>query len=487
MNRHLEELLSEVDRKEFYGERDQLVTGISCDSRSIKPGYAFVAISGEKANGHDFIDQALKKGTKVVFGEKPYSELTTTPPTYIKTENARETLARLSHAFFGKPTNNLYTVGITGTNGKTTTVHLTKKVLGEEKSEIISTITNKEIPGTKRPVTTPESPEIHEIAGEAIKNGKENFILEVSSHSLSLERVTAVEFNCGVFTNLTRDHLDYHDSLEAYKEEKMKLFRYLTKEGTAVVNGDEEFSEEIEKEADGEVIQYGLDKTADVIATDIKKSKKGNEFVVLSPWGTQRIKTDLFGIYNVYNTLAAITVGLNRGIDLARIGRLLESVKGIRGRMEKLELTTGADIYIDFAHNSGAIEQILRELSQLYPTTSIVFGCGGESDKGKRPEMGRVASKYANRIFITDDNPKSEDRMEILSEIQKGIKENSNYSVIPDRKTAIEKAIDELKPESCLLIAGKGHEQYQIVSDNWISHNDKEFVEKICREKSLIQ
>jgi len=486
LKRHLDELLSEIDQEEFYGERDQLLTGISYDSRSVEPGHAFIAISGKKADGHNYIDEAVKKGTKVVFGEESYSRLTTSPPTYVKTKNTRKTLARLSHAFFGKPTNNLYTVGITGTNGKTTTAHLTKTVLGEDKSEIISTVTNEEVPGTKKPVTTPESPKIHEIAHGAVQNGKENFILEVSSHSLSLERVAGVEFNCGVFTNLTRDHLDHHESLKTYKEEKMKLFKYLPKEGTAVVNRDEEFSEEIEKETESEVIQYGLDKTADVIAAELEKSRKGNEFTVHSPWGTERIKTDLFGIYNVYNALAAISVGLNRGIELTKIGRLLEGVRGVRGRMEKMELTTGANVYIDFAHNSGAIEQILRELSQFYPTTSIVFGCGGESDRGKRPEMGRIASEYADRIYITDDNPKSEDRMEILKEIENGVKKDSNYSIIPGRKAAIEKAIDELAPEGCLLIAGKGHERYQIVSDNWISHNDKEFVKKICREKSLI-
>lgn len=486
MKKSLTELLERIECEEVYGERDRVISGITYDSRSVEDGNLFLAIPGTNLDGHDFISDALNKGATVVVGEKSREELDTGSATYIRVKDSRHEMARLSSSFYDEPTTSLFTVGITGTNGKTTTAHLTKKVLGERKTETISTITNEPVPGKEGPVTTPESPRIQEAARDIKDRGKKNLVLEVSSHSLALDRVAEVDFDVGLFTNLSRDHLDYHSSMDDYKREKMKLFNYLNRDGTAVLNVDEAFSREIERSTAAETIKYGLTQKADVVGADIKRSRSGISFKIHSAWGTKAIKMDLFGVYNIYNSLGAITVGLTQGVELSRIAKKLEESNPLPGRMERIELDNGADIYVDFAHNPGALERTLTELSRLYETVSVVFGCGGESDRGKRPEMGKVASQYSNMVYLTDDNPKEEDRMEILREIEEGMDENSNHIVIPDRKEAISKAIDDIDPESSLLIAGKGHERYQIVGDNWISYDDREFVKQVCRKKSLI-
>ncbi|MBS3765179.1 UDP-N-acetylmuramoyl-L-alanyl-D-glutamate--2,6-diaminopimelate ligase [Candidatus Bipolaricaulota bacterium] len=486
MKKGLPELLGRIEYQEVHGEKDKAVSGISHDSRAIEEGDLFLAIPGGNVDGHDFIAEAVDNGAEAIVGEKKREELCVGPVTYIRVRNSRKQMARISSSFYDDPTDSLFTIGITGTNGKTTTTHLTEEVLGKEETDAISTITNEAVPGQEGPVTTPESPRIQEIARDILKSGKTNFVLEVSSHSLELDRVAGINFDVGLFTNLTRDHLDYHSSIGEYKNAKKKLFHCLNNGDTAILNDDEDFSEEIEKVANSETVKYGLTGSADVSAGYIKRTKKGISFKVHSPWGSAKIESGLFGVYNVYNALGAITVGLTRGIELSEIAVRLERLNSLPGRMEKYELNNGADIYVDFAHNPGALERTLAELSHLYESVSVVFGCGGESDHGKRPEMGKVAEQYGSMVYLTDDNPKEEDRMKILREIEKGMSKNSSHSVVPNRKEAIEQAIDDLEPESSLLIAGKGHESYQIVEGEWINYDDREYVEKLCREKSLI-
>ncbi len=486
MKMNLDELIKELDHERVYGQTELVLSGITHDSRNVKGGDLFIAVEGENFDGHDYVKNAAKAGAAAVIGEKSYSSVESLSVPYVKVSNSRRALSSASHKFYGAPTSNLFTVGVTGTNGKTTTVHLINKVFGKGESETISTITNLDQPGNPEPVTTPEAPRIHEAAASTRARGKENLVLEVSSHGLSMGRVSAVDFDVGVFTNITRDHLDYHETMEEYKNKKSLLFSYLTPDGTAVLNGDQEFSEELESITEAKPIRYGLGDDSDVTARKVQVNTSGLSFDVRSPWGNSRVDLNLFGKYNVYNSLAAITVGLVKGVKLAKITERLAGAGPLSGRMEKLELANGADVYVDFAHNSGALENALSGLKRLYDTVSVVFGCGGESDRGKRPEMGSVAEEYADRVYITDDNPKKEDRWEILNEIAEGIEDSSLLSIIPDRKKAIESAVEKLNSGESLLVAGKGHERYQVVGGQWIEYNDMEYLRDLCREKGLI-
>lgn len=485
MEKNLGELLSDIKYLSVNGPRDQQLTGIHYDSRGVKEGNAFVAIPGYYTDGHEYIPQAVKNGARVVFGEVPHSQIEGTPPTYVQVSDSRKLLARASHLFFDRPTEELFVTGITGTNGKTTTAHLADKVLGE-KTDLITTLTHAESLPEEEPVTTPEAPVIHEIARTNLRKGVKDLVLEVSSHGLSLERVNCVDFDCGVFTNLTRDHLDFYDSMEEYANEKIKLFTGLTEEDTAIVNSGEDLSKRIIAETKARIIKYGIDQNSEVVAEDIAKTKTGITFRLISPWGAESVNLGFPGVYNVYNALAAASIGLIRGIDLSRIVERLEAADRLPGRLEKLELKNGSDVYVDFAHNPGALERALIELKDHYERVLLVFGCGGMSDRGKRPEMGKVATEYADKFFITDDNPKGENRTTILDEIEQGVGKGADYEVIPERKSAINAAMEKLTPGSCLLIAGKGHERYQIVSGEWIEYNDMNFIEKLAREKSLI-
>lgn len=486
MKKNLNRLLEELDYERVYGEVNSNLTGISYDSRDVETGDVFVAIEGKSFDGHDYSKNAAKAGAVAVIGEKVYDSVNSGSAPYVQVKDSRRALSQISSEFYDKPTSDLFTVGVTGTNGKTTTTHLVKKVLGSRATETISTITNREVPGNPEPVTTPEAPRIHELASNARSEGKQNFVLEVSSHGLAMSRVASVDFEVGVFTNITRDHLDYHESIEEYKSKKSLLFSYLTPADTAVLNKDQEFSKELASTTEADIISYGLGSSSDVKADNLRINSSGISFEVRSPWGKSEMELNLFGEYNVYNSLAAVTVGLVKGLELPEITERLAGIGPLSGRMEKLELSNGADVYVDFAHNSGALEKALSGLNQLYDRVSVVFGCGGESDRGKRPEMGSVAEKHADRIYITDDNPKREDREDILDEIASGIEDSSLYSIIPNRKEAIESAVDQLDSGEALLVAGKGHERYQVVGEEWIEYNDMEYLEKLCREQGLI-
>ncbi len=486
MEKNLKSLLDQIDYLDYKGKKDLNVTGISHDSRSVEPGDAFVAISGLHSDGHDYIENAVRNGAVTVFGEKKPADLSFKPESYIRIRDSRKLLARISHLFYDRPTKNLYSVGITGTNGKTTTAHFAGLVLGEDRTETISTITNTDETQVEGPVTTPEAPSIQQRAFRAFREGKKNLVLEVSSHSLSLDRVRSVDFDCAVFTNLTRDHLDYHDSMAAYGKEKLKLFQSLSGEDTAIVNSDDDFSEKIVRETQAEVLGYGLGKQADVIAREVEQLRQGISFNINSPWGRASVRLGFLGRYNVYNALAAATIGLVKGREIKDIVADLERAETLAGRMERIKLNNGSHIYVDFAHNPGALKRALSELKDIYDSVLVVFGCGGESDRGKRPKMGKIATELADMAYITDDNPKKEDRTKILREIEHGIEKEEKYEIIPERKEAIEAAIEDLRSGGCLLVAGKGHERHQIVSDNWLDYNDAEYIKELAKEKSLL-
>ncbi|MFW6012758.1 MAG: UDP-N-acetylmuramoyl-L-alanyl-D-glutamate--2,6-diaminopimelate ligase [Candidatus Bipolaricaulota bacterium] len=467
-------IFREVSFRKLYGTFDTKIEGINHDSRKVEPGDIFVAIQGENVDGHEYIGQALKKGAALVVGERNYSDLDFQPPRYVQAQDSREALSKLSDAFFDHPSQKLFAVGITGTNGKTTTAHLVSEVLGREKTALISTINNPQRSGEKGPVTTPEAPVLHRRAARALNSGKKNFVMEVSSHSLAFKRVSTIEFNCGIFTNLTRDHLDYHQTLEDYKATKLRLFENLPDHGFALINADEKFSSSFKRASKGKVLTYAIDEPADLRGVDIQKTPGKLEFSVKGKSLNLRIELGLLGSFNVYNALAAVGVGLVKGLEPDEIEARLRSHDSLPGRMERFQLPNGADAVVDFAHNPGALKTALKELRQHYGGVYVVFGCGGDSDKGKRPLMGKFASRHADYSVITNDNPKGEDPKEITDQIREGFDSHSSFDVIRDRSTAIKKAASRAGAGDVILVAGKGHERYQIIDGQWLEYSDRQ-------------
>lgn len=476
------DLIEDIAYLDITGPKNLEITGITYDSRTSEDGYLFVAIKGKKFDGHDYITDAFNNGAKAAAGEKRMSpEDFPAGTAYVRVPDSRIALATISDLFYDKPTEKLFSVGITGTNGKTTTAHLTKELLGSASTEVINTVRTAHMVSGQEPVTTPESSEVHRNAYRALQQGKIYYVVEVSSHGLAMERVGKVDFDMGIFTNLTRDHLDYHLSMEEYANSKLKLFRGLSQVNTAIVNNDDDFTSTITEATKASTITYGISSPADVTATGIEASARGVKFRVVSPWGSGDFFLPYIGTYNVYNALPAITVGLLADHDLDSMQEVLHNVPKIPGRMEKIGLDEDSAVFVDFAHNPGGLEHSLSELNQLYPRVSVIFGCGGLSDRGKRPEMGRIASSLANEVILTNDNPKSENPDQIIEEIESGIPENFHYDVIPDRKAAIEKGLSRLDPGEALLIAGKGHERFQVFEDEVIEFNDADYVREITK------
>ncbi len=450
------------------------ITGIGHDSRIIKPGMIFVAITGFNKDGHQYIDSAIERGACALFGEKPIAD---SPVPYFRVTNSRLAMAYLAAAYFSDPTRKLYTVGVTGTNGKTTTAHLIASLLGRDQTALISTVTNE---GTGiSTITTPESPYIHERAFNALQSGKENFVLEVSSIAGVLYRTALIDFDVAVFTNFSRDHLDFHKRMEVYRDAKLRLARDLKPTGRVIANIDDPVGRLFIEVSPAEPLSYSIDCQADLMAKDILLSRDESQFTARYGGEEVRVKTRLIGRYNIYNLLAAIAVGLDKGLSLADAGMRLQNISAVTGRFEQYQALSGAMVIIDFAHNPDALEKTLQMIREIYRPARIIclFGCGGESDNGKRPVMGEIAGRLADHTIITTDNPKSEDTDEIITQIETGIiRTNGEYSRITDRKEAICQAVAIAEADDIVLLAGKGHEQSQVFKDQTVVYSDYQFL-----------
>jgi len=473
MPTRLGELLKKIECERVFGRSDRLIRGITCDSRRVKPADLFVAIDGSKDDGHRYILEAVRRGAVAVVGEC----FSIVPPsvTCITVGDSRRALAELACAFYSFPTEKLFTVGVTGTNGKTSITYLAASVLGKKKTEISNTVINALQRGWQN--TTPGALEIQGLAYDALKAGKENLVLEVSAHALSQERVHGVDFDAAVFTNLTQDHFDYYRGFEDYLGAKLKLFTSLRRGAFAIINRDDSYASAFIKSTKAQILTYGLSSEADLWADDIRLDPEGSYFEVHTPKGIIPIRTKLAGLFYVYNILAAIGVGLVKGVSLEQIKAGIEAVDHIEGRFEQYLTLDGIRIVIDFAHSPDSLEKMLRTLRAFYSRVITVFGCGGESDRLKRPIMGRISGELSDHTIITSDNPKSEDPQIIIREIEAGIKPlKVPYEAIVDRKAAICRALKLAKPDDAVLIAGKGHERTQIFQDREIEFNDKEFL-----------
>jgi len=460
------------------------VRGITHDSHKVKEGYVFVAIKGHKVDGHDFIIGAIEKGAIALVVEKKI-ELASRIPQII-VSNTRYALAALSSRFYGEPSSKMTVVGITGTNGKTTTSYLTKAIIEASggKAGLIGTIQyqiGKRVIQAKE--TTPESVEIQGYLSEMLKSGMKYAIIEASSHALSQHRLDGIRFSSAIFTNLSIEHLDYHTNIRNYRTEKLKLVKGLGIEAFTILNADHNASKHFAECTKSQVVWYGIKKkNADVTAEIIHMGVDTTQFLLNSPWGKIIINLNLVGKHNVYNALAAAANALALGFKIDTIKTGIESLSVVPGRLEKIDCGQEFDIYIDFAHTHQALQVVLSTLREI--TTGriiLVFGCGGDRDRKKRPKMGHIAEKYADLFWITSDNPRSEDPNSIIYEIQKGVRKEGCFRVQADRKIAIKEALLEAKKGDAVIIAGKGHEQCQISKDTTIPFDDREVVRQILQ------
>ncbi len=447
------------------------ITGISYDSRRITPGNLFVAIPGFVVDGHDYILDAVSRGAAAVVCER---KLETAVPMII-IPDARIALARLSAAFYDHPTRELFTVGVTGTNGKTTVCHLAAHLLGEGKSALLSTVATEQ--RGMHAVTTPESPFIQRFARQALSEGKENFVLEVSSAGLSLHRTDCVDFDVAAFTNLTHDHLDFHHDREAYLSAKLLLFQGLKQDGVAIINRDDPMADRFIAATRARVITYAIHRKADLQAVDPEYQLKETSFTLKMGKEAVQMRISLPAEHNVYNALAAFGIGLAKGLRPDEIAARLATAHSVVGRYQFFRAKTGATVIVDFAHSPDSLERMLRSLHPYYARIICVFGCGGESDRAKRPRMGRISGKLADITILTTDNPKTEDPARIIAEIEAGIRPTGGtYERIVDRKDAIRRALALANPKDVILLAGKGHEPYQIIGHRFIPYSDAGFL-----------
>ncbi|WZL74734.1 UDP-N-acetylmuramoyl-L-alanyl-D-glutamate--2,6-diaminopimelate ligase [Clostridiaceae bacterium 35-E11] len=484
----LSELIKDVEVVKTTDGMNIEITGVAYDSRKIQANDVFVCVEGFKVDGHNYIEEAMKKGAKALIVEKDIMPINDIP--VIKVDDSRKALAVISSNFYRNPTKDMNIIGVTGTNGKTTTTHLIKNILetNHVPSGLIGTISyqilDKEYKANN---TTPESLELQRLFREMLDDNVDTCVMEVSSHSLDMNRVAGIQYNVGVFTNLTPDHMDYHVNIENYKNAKTKLF-YQTSLAN-IINIDDPYGKEIAhqiKDLKVSLVTYGVKRDADIYAQNIRISPKGTHFALITPKFRGNVKIATPGMFSVYNALAASAVCYVLGYDFEQIRKGLESIQGVPGRFESVQDTGDYTIIVDYAHTPDALENALNTMKEFAEGKIItVFGCGGDRDKTKRPMMGAVAGRLSDYCIITSDNPRSEEPKAIIDDIEVGIKDTScKYKKIVDRKEAIKKAIEISKPKDIILIAGKGHETYQILGDKVIHFDDKEIAQKILREEA---
>lgn len=477
-----------IKAKGWGGNLDISFSGLHYDSREIKPGDVFVAIKGYKTDGHQYIRQAVEKGACGIILEQECPVPEDTP--WIKVENSRLALSRLAAFFFNYPSSGLHVIGVTGTNGKTTTAFLVEKILYAtgRKVGLIGTIENR-IAGVpiKTKFTTPDALELQELLSRMAGEGADSVVMEVSSHALALHRVADCEFNGAVFTNLTQDHLDFHKSTEDYFHAKAGLFKQLgsgDKEGKyAVVNIDSPYAGDIISLTQVPVITYGIDHGADVAASNIEVGPRGTSLTVTASGRQIDLKLKLVGRFNVYNALAACGVALMENVDPEIIRTALEETGGIPGRFEAIYEGQPFGVIVDYAHTPDGLKNILETAREVTKGRVItVFGCGGDRDKTKRPLMGEAVAIYSDYCIVTSDNPRSEAPGAIIQDILPGVRKITEaFKVVENRREAISEAINMAGEGDMVVIAGKGHETYQIVGSEVLHFDDREEARAVLR------
>ncbi|RCX22823.1 UDP-N-acetylmuramoylalanyl-D-glutamate--2,6-diaminopimelate ligase [Fontibacillus phaseoli] len=482
----LKDLANYIIASEIQGDAEVECSGISIDSRKIQSGDLFLCLPGHTVDGHDYAQKASDQGAAALVVQR-WLEDVELPQ--LKVKDSRLAMAVLGNVFFGSPSSRMKVIGVTGTNGKTTTTYLIERILEDQgkNTGLIGTIQRK-FAGRTFPMsgTTPESLDLQRYLHEMQEAEAAYCVMEVSSHALEQGRVKGTRFRTAIFTNLTQDHLDYHHSMEEYRAAKGLFFSRLGNtydpssdlRSYAVLNADDPASAYFAKQTAAETITYGVEHEADIRASNISITAKGTSFHVDTFRGSADIMLKMVGKFNVYNALAAICAALLEEIPLAAIKDSLESIQGVEGRVEAVNEGQDFAVIVDYAHTPDGLENVLNTVNEFAKGRVIsVFGCGGDRDRTKRPIMGKIAARLSNHVIVTSDNPRTENPDLILKDIEDGLKEDQvpgdRYELIVDRREAIQKAIEMASPEDVVLIAGKGHETYQLIGKEVHDFDDR--------------
>lgn len=481
----LRELLSGVNLRSTAGDLDTEILGLAYDSREVSPGFLFVAIRGTRMDGNRYVPQAIAKGAAAIASVNPPMESVVMP--WIQVDDERAALAVLAGNLFGHPTEKLHLVGVTGTNGKTTTTYLVESILkaAGHPAALFGTIEYRGPDfdfAAER--TTPEAPDLEKLFKRVVDGGWNHAVMEVSSHAIEMKRVAGLRFEIAVFTNLSRDHLDFHGDMESYFRAKKKLFVGFNgvMPRTMVLNIDDSRYEELRSIDPTRVISYGMQVAADICPLSHNFGWDGTAATYKTPAGEVRMRTSLMGKPNLYNISAAIGVAVSLGIPRDAIERGIQDLPNVPGRFEPVHAGQPFRVIVDYAHTDDALEKVLKSAREITDGRVIaVFGCGGERDRTKRPAMGAVAAREADHAIVTSDNPRGEDPMAIIREIEEGMK-GATYTVIEDRREAIRAAIREAQPGDTVVIAGKGHETYQVIGKTSHPFDDRVVARELLDE-----
>ena len=481
-NMEIKKILNGVDYKGEFNDFD--VKNISYDSRKVTNGTLFVAVKGKNFDGHDFIDEAIKNGAIAIVK----NENSKRNPGIIEVgvKDTRKTLSKLANNFFNNPSSKIGTIGVTGTNGKTTTTYLINRIFNDcgLKTGSIGTLgfispTNLISTG----FTTPESLELNNFIDKLIKGGVKHVVLEASSHALALNRLDNIIIDTAIYTNLSREHLDFHKDMNEYFSEKLKLFTSLSKNANSIINIDDKYSKRIINNIKSKIITYGFNSKADIYPVSYQMSYSSMEFQISLFNNLYKINTNITGKHNIYNIMASIAACIINNIPIELIIKSLKNIKSIPGRMEFIG-NENNKVFIDYAHTPDAYNNILKLINDIKAKNHKVitlFGCGGDRDKLKRPEMAKISEKYSDKIIVTTDNPRTENIDKIMNDILIGFKEKKHI-IIKNRETALIESIKMLNRNSILLVLGKGRETYQLVNQMKIDHNDIEIIKREINE-----
>jgi UDP-N-acetylmuramoyl-L-alanyl-D-glutamate--2,6-diaminopimelate ligase len=474
----LSDLIGAVEIKGRSNWRDVEVSGVSSDSRNIEPGTLFVAVRGHRMDGHDFVEEAIRRGATALVLER----MQESPLPTVLVEDSTVAVALLAKRFFADPAAKLVLIGITGTNGKTSVSFLLQSILSTAigPTGIIGTVGIGAAGSLAAAThTTPASVDLYGIISDFLARGCKGVVMEVSSHAAVQRRITGLEFDVGVFTNISRDHLDYHETIDRYIAAKEMFIDTLTernrrkKSGTFVYNIDDQSIRNIAGRFRGDTITFGFDERAIVRGENLAADLNGTSFDLVCGGERTKIGLKLLGSFSAYNALAAAAAARALGIGLPDIKRGLEEVAGVPGRFQVVASGKGPTVIVDFAHTPDALERLLTFCRDLCPARiTTVFGCGGDRDRGKRPIMGKIASRISDEVYVTDDNPRTEDPDKIIEEILAGM--DSMPHVERDRRSAIRKAVNGAREGELVVIAGKGHEVYQIFGMEKVPFSDAE-------------
>lgn len=494
MQKMLSEIIALLPEAQCQEVCEAAITGITQDSRQVRQGSLFICLPGSKVDGHDFAEGAVAAGAVALLAERP---LEISGAAVIVVPDVRKAMGRIVPFFYDMPTQKLRLLGVTGTNGKTTTTYLLKAILEAAGyrvgliGTIQSLIGDEKVPAKN---TTPDVVELQELLWRMVQAGMDYVVMEVSSHALALDRVAGCEFDMAMFTNMTQDHLDFHKTFSEYAEAKARLFSLTSQTGSklgkhAVINADDAAADVMRQAASCDILTYGIENAkADLLAKKVQVTPEGARFMLQRKGEEQPVKLLLTGRFNVYNALGAIGAALSEGVAWPVIRDALAAFAGVPGRFERVDGGKDFAVIVDYAHTPDGLENILRTAREMKPARVLtVFGCGGDRDRTKRPLMGALAARYSDVVIATSDNPRSEEPESILSEIEAGIlrelRPEVQYEKIVDRRQGIGRALDLAQPGDIILVAGKGHENYQILKDKTIHFDDKEIIQEWLQQK----